>query len=57
MAFSLYYVDADLVTPSKTIAGAGAVCKTLSEAHQERELLERNPKYRNVRITCRRYGG
>lgn len=57
MAFSLYYVDADLVTPSKTIAGARSVCKTLSEAQGERELLERNPKYCNVRITSRRFGG
>ena len=56
MAFTLYFVDADLAEPCSMAAGAGAVCNDLKTARQERDRLEANPRYVNVRITSRVYG-
>ena len=47
----LYYVDADYVTPGEYAVGTSVICCTLEEALQERNRLERNEKFCNVRIT------
>ena len=54
--FTLWRVDADLVEPSESVIGAGVTCQTLSDAVAERDKLQANPRYCNVRIERRQYG-
>ena len=57
MGFTLYRVDADLTEYSEMVAGVSATCQTMAEAMEERDKLEANPRYCNVRIERRQYGG
>ena len=57
MAFDLYFVNADIANPVGDVAGVGAACKDFESALQERDRLKANPRYVNVRIERRVYGG
>ena len=56
MAFVVYRVDADLIEPTSLTIGVGSTCKDLATARAERDRLEANPRYCNVRIERRAYG-
>jgi len=56
MAFTLYRVSADYVEPTATAIGVGSICKDYETAHAERDRLQHNPRYCNVRIERREYG-
>ena len=56
MGFTLYRVDADLAEPTAICIGVGSTCKDLPTALAERDRLEANPRYCNVRIERRDYG-
>ena len=56
MPFSLYRVDADYVEPTAIATGVGSICKDLTTAQAERDRLQQNPRYCNVRIERRDYG-
>jgi hypothetical protein len=56
MGFTLYRVDADLTEPTATVIGVGSICEDLPTAQAERDRLNANPRYCNVRIERRDYG-
>ena len=56
MPFTLYRVDADFVEPTATAIGVGSICKDFPTAQAERDRLQQNPRYCNVRIERRDYG-
>ena len=57
MGFTLYKVEADLVEPTATCIGVGSTCVDHPAALAEAERLRLNPRYKNVRIERRDYGG
>lgn len=58
MAFSLYRVTADHVTPKGNVIGPGWTCQTLKEACDLMKELETGHRdLTNIQLTVRAYGG